>query len=179
MTWAVMLCVLLGAALLQSGLPGWIWLGGAKWPFLLAATLYYAFTRRPATMLVAAIVGGVLQDALSPLPFGYSAFCLAGVGLLAAAFRPLVLGESVTTQAVFGAVAGAASAMAWYVLLAGRGAVEWPFARALWRVAADGLLGAAATPLTFGAARALDRMVGNVTDEEREAESWYGRRGPA
>lgn len=179
MTWVVMFFALLAGVLLQSWLPGFTWLGAAKCPFLVSVVLYYAFTRSPAVMLVAAVAAGILQDGLSPIPFGYSAFCFSLIGLLAAAFRQLVLGESVTTQIIFGAAAGAALAMGLSLLLAGADLVQYGFGWTVLKVLGSGVLGAAVAPVTFRGVGALDRLVGNVSDEAESDERMHGFRWSA
>ena len=179
MTWAMMVFIVLAAALAQTWLPGMGWLGGAKCPFLMSAVLYYALGRRVSVMLVAAVAGGVMQDALSPIPFGYSAFCFVAIGLLAGAFRRLVLGESLTTQVIFGAAAAAALAMGLQLFLSGAGLLRWSFGQTVWKMAGTTLLGGVVTPLMFRAAAALDRLVGNVTEDEELRGKLDGFRWPA
>ena len=179
MTWVVMFLVLLAGALLQTWAPGPAWLGGAKCPFLMSAVLYYAFTRSPAVMLVAAAAAGVLQDGLSPIPFGYSSFCFSVVGLLAAAFRQLVLSESLTTQILFGAAAAAAATMGMHLLLSGAGLTPPAFGWTLLKVLGAALLGGVATPAVFRGTGALDRLVGNAGGEGEPEERAHGFRWPA
>lgn len=166
MTLVMMVFILLAGMLAQTWVPGLAWFGGAKCPFLMSVVLYYALGRRTGVMLTAALAGGILQDALSPIPLGYSAVVFSIIGLLAAAFRKLVLSESVTTQIVFGAAAAAALAIGLNLLLSGAGLLQWSLVQTGWKVAGTTLLGGLITPLTFHAAGALDRLVGNVNEEE-------------
>ena len=165
--------------LLQTWLPGFTWLGGAKCPFLASMVLYYAFNRSPAVMLAAATAAGFLQDGLSPIPFGYSSFCFSLIGLLAAAFRQMVLSESVTTQITFGAAAGAALAMGMHLLLSAAGLVQYTFGWTALKVLGSGVLGGVVAPLTFRGIGALDRLVGNVSEEGEPQERIHGFRWSA
>lgn len=163
MTIPVMFFVTIAAAVVQSAVPGFSMLARAKMPLLLGVVLYYALARRRETMLLAAVTAGFVQDAISPVPFGYSALCFCVAGLAANSLREEVFSESMFTAAFFGAAAGG-------LVTLGTGALLWRgdlLGDPLWRIAlkAGGaaLLGAVCTPIVFWMTRGLDRMVGNVS----------------
>jgi rod shape-determining protein MreD len=173
-----MVLVLLGASLAQVLLPGWSWLGQAKFPFLLSAVLYYALNHRPGVTVAAAFLAGLLQDAFSPIPLGYSTFCFCAVGLTGAAFRGLVITEALPTHLLFGGAASAAVTLALWGLLAGSEAVAPPAHWGLLKTLGAGVLGMVTTPAVFAAAGRLDAIVGNVAEPAPEGEA-RGIRGPA
>ncbi|MFC1452459.1 rod shape-determining protein MreD [Verrucomicrobiota bacterium] len=167
MTLVIMAIVLLGSTLLQAGLPAFSWLGQARFPFLLAAVLYYALNRRTNVMLTAAALAGLLQDAFSPMPLGYSACCFCLAGWAAGSFKAVVATDAPITPAFFGCVSGIAVALAQHLLLAGGGLVSYPLPRALLKCVGSGLLGMVCTPPVFYGAGWLDRITGNVEVRRR------------
>ena len=165
-TWVVMIMVLMAGGLLQSQLPGYAVLGQVKFPFLLAIVLYYALNWDVAVMLVAAVLAGLLQDLLSPIPLGYSAFCFCVVGWIANRWRKLVMTESVITPMFFGGLAAMAVTLSLYVFLVRGDFIGSAVGLLILRMIGAGLLGVISTPLIFLAAGRLDRLVGNVEDKE-------------
>lgn len=162
MTTIVAVILLVAGAFLQLVLPAPVFLAQARFPFLLAAVLYFALTRRTNVMLATAFFGGLIQDALSPIPLGHSVVLFCAIGFVVGRFRQLVVLDSPVTQWFFGFLAGVAMALGQYVLLTQAGLLVYPAGRLVWRCAGQGLTGAAATWLVFLAATPLDRMVGNV-----------------
>jgi len=172
MTWVVLVGVTVMAALAQALLPGWAWLGQARFPFLLSAVLYYALHHEAGTALAAACLAGLLQDALSPLPLGYSILCFGAVGLAVNGFRRLVVAEALPTHLLFGSLAAAAATLALWVMLAAADLSVCPPRRALLKALGAAVLGLAAAPAVFAVAGRLDRLVGNLPEGE---ESENGR----
>ena len=166
MTWLVLVLVLVGAAVMQTVLPGYALLGQTKFPFLLAVVLYYALNWNTTGMMVAAFLAGFLQDSLSPIPLGYSAFCFCVAGWIAGRFRKVVLTDSVVTQIFFGAAAGAGVSLRLYILRAKDALVSCSPQRVVLRTLTSGMLGMVCTPVACFAAGWLDRVVGNVELEE-------------
>lgn len=164
--WIVMIMVLMAAALLQWLLPGYAVLGQVKLPFLLAGVLYYALHWDLAVVLVAALAAGLLQDVLSPIPLGYSAFCFCVVGWIANRWRKLILIDAMVTPVFFGGIASVAVTVALYVLLARGEFIETSLGWLVLRMMGAGLLGMISTPLVFLFAGSLDRLVGNVEEKE-------------
>jgi rod shape-determining protein MreD len=162
MTWIIMGVTMTAAAVAQTAWPPLAWLGDVKPPLLLCVALYYALTRESGTLLVAAFLAGLLQDALSPVPLGYTSFSFCLVCWAAGRVRTLVLTESIVTQIVFGAAAAALTTLAAAGLLAQAACLHAPVWRLLLRVAASAALAVPAAPLVFAVVGALDRLVGNV-----------------
>jgi len=165
-----MVFILISSAVTQMLLPPCAFLGQAKFPFLLAVVLYYALNRKACVMLVAALCAGLLHDALSNIPLGYSVCCFSVVGWIAGRFRNLVLTESPVTPVFFGAAGGTVVALVIYVLLARDGAVSYPPGAVAAKVIGAGILGMISTPVLFLVAGKLDLIVGNVDVKD----SMYG-----
>jgi len=159
-TWVIMLVSLAAAALCQMWLPAPAWLGQAKFPALMAVVLYYALNHGTGVMFGCAFLAGMLQDALSPIPLGYSGICFALAGWIASRFRRTVLLDAAVTPLVFGAACGSGAALALYVMLARQGLVAWPYGRLLLKLVGTGALGALCTLAAFLAIGRLDRLVG-------------------
>ncbi|MDI6774710.1 MAG: rod shape-determining protein MreD [Verrucomicrobiota bacterium] len=170
MTWVVMILAILLAAVAQTLLPGYAWLGQAKFPLLICVALYYALNHEFQVAAVAGFAAGLAHDLLSETPMGYSTACFWLAGLIFSRFRRVVLTESVITRATFGALAGAISAAALWLLLAGNGYIRCPVGRAVLKIAGSGLLGTIAGPLTLTILGRLDRLVGNI----KAKEEYYG-----
>ena len=164
-TWVVMILVLLTGGLLQSLLPGYAVLGQVKFPFLLAVVLYYSLTWDMGVMFVAALLAGLLQDILSPLPLGYSAFCFCVIGWIANRWRKLILIESLITPVFFGGIASMVMMAAQYTLLVRGSLIESSLGGLIWRMIGAGILGVIGTPLVFLLAGLMDRWVGNLEEK--------------
>jgi len=162
MKWLVMFFFALLAAGLQWAIPPASFLGGAKTPFLTILVAYYALAHDSGAMLVAGLVAGVLQGALSPVPLGQSVVCFCVAGLLAGRFRRLVVPEVWLTASAFGAASSfLVSGFLWGLMMA-KGVVAVPPLAATARAFGAALLGGVAAPVFFLAADAVDRLLGNV-----------------
>jgi rod shape-determining protein MreD len=158
-----MVFVIYCSAILQSVVPAIGPLGHAKIPFLLMSVLYYALSRERGEMLVAAILAGLFQDALSLIPLGYSSLCFCVVGLGARQFKDVVFTESLVTAGVFGAAAAASQTIMCGFLLRSVDVIADPAWVIGWRTVGTAVLGMVFTPIVFLAAVSLERMVGNVS----------------
>ena len=174
MTLIVMMLGLIACALIQMMSPAFMILGEASIPAVQALVLYYALVRPPWTLLVSALAGGVLLDALSlGVPLGVSTFCFAVAGVFAARFRHLVFSDSFVTAAVFGAGTAVVIQGVTYVMLWSKGLVSLPVWWVLLKVAGSGVLAAVISPLVFAVIEKVDRLVGNIQyvedfDEEHQ-----------
>ena len=162
MTISVMLFILISCSVLQSLIPGLPSLGLAKSPLLLSAVLYYSLTRERGVMLAAAFMAGLLQDCLSPVPPGYSSFWFCLIGLTVNQMKEVVFSESMLTAAFFGAVTAAVVSAGLNIMLWKDGLATGPIWWISLRMTGSAVLGAICTPLVFGTAFRLDRMVGNI-----------------
>jgi rod shape-determining protein MreD len=159
--------MLLSAWLLQALLPAHAVLAQARYPFLLALTVYVALNRRGWGMLLTALTAGLIQDLLSTaMPLGYSAVLFAGVALLIHRYRKLVVTDSPVTAACFGGVAALLVTALLYVLLLEEGVLVIPLRMGVLRVGATGLLALGVTPLVFVVANALFGALDLVLEKE-------------
>ena len=162
MTALLMWFVVVFGAVVQAALPAPAWLGQAQGPVLLGIVLYYGLAHSRGLMLQAAVVAGLLQDALSMAPLGYSVFVFCVTGLVVERFRDAVFVHEFFTRMLFGALGAGAVTLGLYGLLAREDLVA---ARASWlalKTAGSVLLGAVIVPLECELLAGLDRMLGNV-----------------
>lgn len=157
---------LVAGALLQAVFPTWRWLGYAHAPILLGVVLYYALEHSRGMMLQAAILAGLVQDALGMIPLGYSSFCFCIVAVVASRFKDIVFVHELVTHTLFGALASGGVTLALYGLLGKDDLILLRAGWAIWKTVGAALLGAVLVPLEFEILEAADRMLGNV--EERE-----------
>jgi rod shape-determining protein MreD len=163
-----MMVVLLASAVAQVLIPAPEWVAQVKLPLLLGAVLYYGLVYGAEHMAVAALVGGLLQDALGSTPLAYSCIGFGVTGLAAVRLRRLVLAEALVTQALFGLAAGLLSSALMGLLLRLEGRLALPLAALLVKVQCGGVLGMVAAPVVFAFAGRLDRLVGNLGPAEGE-----------
>lgn len=104
MIYMAMAFALVSGAVIQALLPAWGGVGNVKAPILLGVTVYYALYQPRRVMLVSAVAGGLLQDALGLLPLGYSTFCFIAAGLVLEKFRNAVFEHAWITHVVVGAL---------------------------------------------------------------------------
>lgn len=166
MTSLVMFFALLAGALLQSLLPAWYWTGQTPAPLLLGVVVYYALAHDMRRVLQAALAGGLLQDALGMVPWGYSAFAFCVVGWMVHRFRDTVSLPPALSRAMWGALASAAATLLVYLLLRTGDALILPPGRAILKAAGALALGLLVVPMEGAILNALDRQLGNLPTEE-------------
>jgi rod shape-determining protein MreD len=162
----VMLVAVTVGAVLQAALPTLSVLGNAPAPVLTGVVLYYALLRERGVLLVAAVVGGLVQDALGLVPLGYSSFGYCLIGLAARGLRDAVLVRQWTTHVLFGAAGNVALQFFLAFVLLANGTVQPAWLWLLAKLIGALLGGAIVVPFVFRGIAALDRLVGNVEAEE-------------
>ena len=162
----VILFALLVGATVQSVLPSPGWLGHAPFPVLLGLVLYYALLGTRGQMLWAALLAGLVSDALELVPLGYTAFAYVLAGLVARHFREVVMARQWTTHVLFGAAAHAATTAICFALLlqSDRPALSW--LAGAWRIAGALVTGSLAVPFVCGLLLKLERTLGHRPREE-------------
>lgn len=154
----VSLCL---CAIVQAILPPWLAMGQAKAPLLLAGVVYYALTRGTLHMAEAAVLGGLLQDSLGPIPLGYSVLAFCVVAVLMNNYRDRIFADSSLTHVLAGVVASVTVSMILYVLLVSGGHRSGlPFSFVLSKALGMSLLGVVSFPLVFRSIRGLDLRLG-------------------
>jgi len=158
----VLLVSLALCAILQAILPSWVGMGQAKAPLLLGGVLYYALTRDGFQVVEAAVVAGLLQDSLGPMPLGYTSLAFCVVALLTNHYRDRVFGDHWITHVLLGVAAAILVTFIQYLLLVGGGhrALRLPFV--LSKALGMSLLGIGVIPLVFKLIERLDYKLGNV-----------------
>jgi rod shape-determining protein MreD len=165
---ALTLFLLLVAALAQSLTPAAAWLGTSKPPFLLAVALYYALTQERGAAVTVAMLAGILQDSLSLIPLGFSAFWFTVLGLWLHRMRGVLFRDSLVTVATVGAVAAGLTVPALYGLLVlGTERVEVSFAWLMLKMGGNALLGLAVMPAVWLVAATLEREMGVAHSDNR------------
>ncbi|MBA4388688.1 MAG: rod shape-determining protein MreD [Verrucomicrobia bacterium] len=162
MTWLVMSLVLAAGALLQVQIPAPAVLGQVKWPFLMSVVIYYALSREFDVMLIAAFSAGLLQDAMSPIPLGYSVFCFVVAAWILHNLRNLMLTDSLLTMAVSGGVAGLVISIGMYFLLFNEGLLACGAGAVFLKFLGATVTGLICAPPVFLLTGAFDRKMGNV-----------------
>ena len=159
---AILLSLLLGGAL-QAILPAASWLGGAVAPVLAGLVVHYALTRSPGAIFFAAIIAGIVQDALGLVPLGYSSTVFCIVGWLIHRWRSEVFIGSSLTHAIFGATTASGVCLLQAFLLAAGEGMHPGWASVALKTAGALLLGAICVPWICSLARRLDDALGLST----------------
>lgn len=161
---AVMIVALCACAMFQAILPSWAAMGQAKPPLLLGAVMYYALSRSNTQGVEAAVLGGLLQDSLGPIPHGYSVLAFASIALLVCHYRERVFSEHWFTHVLMGIGASAWVTLALFLLLKGGGLrTGVGFSFVLSKALGMGMLGLVVFPLVYAVIDKLDRALGNVS----------------
>lgn len=155
-----MVFLIVVGAVLQAIAPTIDWLGQARMPMLLGLVVYYSLVRDRRDYLFAAVLAGVLQDALSMIPLGYSSFWFCVVGLVINRFRELVFIREGITHILVGALANGGMVLGLFFMLSLDDRVSLSAGWVVLKVTGSILLGAVIVPLVFLAGSSLDRLLG-------------------
>ena len=117
----VLVVAVIACALCQALLPPWEFLGNAKPPVLLGAVMYYALARPRGLAVTAAILAGLLQDALDQIPLGFSVWTFVVLAILVTHYQNKIFGNHWVTHMMLGALASVGMVLTLYVLLLARG----------------------------------------------------------
>ena len=151
---------------LQSSIPSSVWLGHATFPFLLGLVLHEALLGRPRRLLATSLLTGLVADAMTPVPLGYSAALYLFAGQAVYRIRDLVVARQWTTQSLLGGVAHLLCTAGCFVLLLigdRPGLSGWSgAARALGAL----VTGAIAVPLAFHAVARTEQFLGHRPERE-------------
>ena len=159
--WLVAFAITL-AAVLQTEAGAWSYLGEAKPPFLLAVVLYFALMRGNGPAMAAALLAGLVQDALGHGRLGVSMWCFAAVAAFVGQSRDKLFPRRTSTHMLLGAGAGAFVVALSYAFHLMDGTIWWPMRAMLAKLCGTVLLALAVVPLTFRAIDLLDNWLGFV-----------------
>jgi len=160
MTLLMLLFWLIAGGTLQVLVPAWRHMGQPAFPFLLGVVLYAAVNKKARYFVVTAILAGVMADALSLAPLGYSACSFLMAGALAVLLRADFYADKARTVMWFGALCAATSTGTMAFLLRMKGLISLSSSAIFWRMAGSAVLGAVLIPLLFGLMRGLERRLG-------------------
>jgi len=156
----LLIVALMTAALLQSMLPGWGTMGQARFPLLMAVVLYSALTLDRRGMLLVALAAGMIQDSLSLLPLGFSAFGYCVGSMLIFRWRDQLFGQQAITHMLLGGVFASLSTLLLYFLLMSNGTLFISFGSLVLRLLGSFIMGVLASPLVFFCLAWLEKGLG-------------------
>ncbi len=157
---AVLTVVVMVAALLQSMLPGWGAMGQARFPLLMGVVLYASLTMDRRGMLAVAFAAGLIQDALSLLPLGFSSFGYCFGSLLILHWRDQLFGQQAVTHILLGGAFAALTTLLLYILLMSNGTVYIHFGSLVLRLFGSFIMGMFAGPIIFFGLRRMELGLG-------------------
>lgn len=160
MTLLTLVFWLIAGGTLQGAIPAWRHMGQPAFPFLLGVVLYAAVHKKARYFVATALLAGVIEDALSLAPLGYSACAFLAAGGLAALLREDFFADRALSAMGFGALCAATSTGTMALLLRMKDLVALSGGEIFWRMAGSAILGAAVMPLLFAWMRRLERMLG-------------------
>ena len=162
MTALVLLFAVVIGSVLQASVPAPAWLGHAQIPVMMGLVIYYAMVADRGTMIMAAILAGLVDDTLGLMPLGYSSFCYCVAGLICQGFRDVVIARQWTTHVFLGALSNAGVTIATFLLLVKDDLVQMGWLQITFKLLGSIVVGAVAVPIIFQVMTWLDHTVGNV-----------------
>jgi rod shape-determining protein MreD len=160
MTLLTLVFWLIAGGTLQVVVPAWRHMGQPAFPFLLGVVLFAAVNKKARYFVPTALLAGVVEDALSLAPLGYSACAFLAAGGLAMLLREDFFAERTLSVMGFGALCAATSTGTMALLLRMKGLVALSGGEIFWRMAGSAILGAVLIPLLFSWMRWLERRLG-------------------
>jgi rod shape-determining protein MreD len=145
-------------AVLQIGMPCASLFANAKAPFLAAVVVYYGASGSMATACSVAVAAGLIHDAMSPIPLGYSVLVFGLLALLSSELRRVVDMDQWIARWIMGLLAGASTTVFFGVLLSRHGLVECGPGALTARVIGTALMGMPLVPLVYATASGLHRL---------------------
>lgn len=167
MNWLVMAAILFFGAFAQAAIPCSQLLGNSACPVLLSVSVYYGLARKRGEALRAAFLAGMLQDALSQIPLGFSSLCFCAVAWTVHRFRDEVFIRNWITHVLFGAAANfgvvlVLGGMLWWTDLVRISGTVF-----LLKVLGSLLLGGLTAPIVYQLAEHLYRVLGLAYQDQK------------
>ena len=164
MTLLSLLFWVIAGGTLQVLVPAWRHMGQPAFPFLLGVVMYAAVNKKARYFVATALAGGVVEDALSLAPLGFSACAFLVAGGLATLLRADFYADKARTVSWFAALCAATSTGVMALLLRSRGMIELSGGDVWLRMAGSAVLGGILIPVLFGLMKALERVLGTWED---------------
>ena len=164
MTLLMLLFWLIVGGTLQAAVPAWRHMGQPAFPILLGVVLYAALNKKARYFVAAAILAGLVEDALSLAPLGYSSCAHLAAGTLAVLLRKDFFAARAFTTSWLAALCAAVATGTLALMLRSKGLVALSGREMLWRMTGSAVLAAALIPLLFGLMRGLERRLGTWED---------------
>lgn len=141
--------LLLAGASVQTLLPPWAFIGSLEWPVLTGLLIYIVLRARRSQVIYAALLAGLLYDALSPAPLGIALpfFLLLGIGLYA--LREELFADQIVTYSVLGLLSVLLKTVYFAVVLSACGLRPLHLGTVAVRIAGGFILGALTAPLVY------------------------------
>lgn len=151
--------LLLAGASIQTLLPPWAFIGSLEWPVLTGLLIYIALRARRNQVIGAALLAGLLYDALSPAPLGISLpfFILLGIGLYAV--REELFSDQIVTYSVLGLLSVLLKTVYFSAVLSACGLRPFHLGTVMVRIAGGFILGALTAPLVYFSVSALQHLL--------------------
>ena len=153
---------LLTAATFQALAPAWHHWGEPAFPILPGVVIYVATHKPPRDFVWVAIAAGVLNDALSLAPLGYSSLSFMAAGGAAMLLREDFYPNKATVAMGVGGLCVAISTVVMGALLKWHGLVALPWGALFKRMLGSAFLGAVLCPLLFGLMRGMEKRLGTL-----------------
>lgn len=164
MTLLILIFWIIVGITLQVMVPAWQHMGQPAFPFLLGAVLYAAVHKKPIYFVLTALLAGLLKDALSLVPLGFSTGSFLVAGGLAWLLRRDFHVRRARMVMGLGAMCAAAATGTMALLLRWHGLVVLSRHDCVWRMAGAAVLAAVLVPIWFGMMRGMERFLGTWED---------------
>jgi cell shape-determining protein MreD len=114
--WMITLLLFLAASI-QTMLPRIAILGSYEWPCLSCTLLFIALRTRPAQLVFATVLSGLLYESLSPLPLGAGILYFSLLAGVVYRVRDEVFNDQIVTYVFLGLLSGLLKTTCFFVLL--------------------------------------------------------------
>ncbi len=161
-----MIFLLVCGAVLQAIVPTGPAMGQVRLPVLLGLVIYYSLLKPRKTALNAALLAGLLQDALSMIPLGFSSFCFILTAWIINSWREEVFTRHWLTHMLLGLAAVPANLLVMFVLLTQARVLVLPWSGLLLKLWGSIVTGAIFVPLVCRAAETLEVKLGMLEARE-------------
>ena len=161
-----MIFLLVCGSVLQAVIPTGPAMGQVRLPVLLGLVIYYSLLKSRRTALSAALLAGVLQDALSMIPLGFSSFCFILTAWVINNWREEVFTRHWLTHMLMGLAVVPANLLVLSLLLTQSRLLILPGAGLVLKLWGSVVTGAIFVPLVCRTAETLEIKLGMLEARE-------------